>query len=168
MWNIFSLSMVLLGGCLITADEACLMTNNAEGLAARSPTFINPTGTYLLKGKVNKSRIVGSFGELRVHLLDSGTIALTFYLNKGYPGYESGALLDTLHYKENFAIYRPMNDSTCAIHFSFEYWSVSVSEELSDPHSGCGFRPGVMVAAVFDKTSSDIPVIQDLSSHGSR
>jgi hypothetical protein len=37
---------------------------------------------------------------------------------------------------------------------------------LSDPHAGCAFGPGVLIAAVFDKTSAEIPIIQDLSKRG--
>jgi len=47
-----------------------------------SPDFINPTGTYILKGEVKNARIIGHYGEIRVQLLDSGTIALCFYVNK--------------------------------------------------------------------------------------
>jgi hypothetical protein len=36
-------------------------------------------------------------------------------------------------------------------------------EVYSDPHSGCGFAPGIMIPATFEKTSSDIPVIQGFS-----
>jgi hypothetical protein len=131
------------------------------------PEFVNPTGTYLEKGEIKNSKIIGHYGELRVRLLDSSTIALCFYANKGYPGYESGSLVDTLHYEENRAIYNPANDSSCVIYFFFDPRSAAITKALTDPHSGCGFRPGVIIPAVFEKTSSEIPVIQDLSQHGS-
>jgi hypothetical protein len=151
MKNIFFLSLFLLRGDFLT----------------NGPEFINPTGTYLLKGDVKNSKIVGHYGELRVRLLDTGTIALCFYVNKGYPNYEFGSLMDTLHYEDNRAIYTPVNDSSCTIYFSFQLRSAEVSDAVTDPHSGCGFRQGVMIPAVLQKTSSDIPVIQDLSLHGS-
>jgi len=151
MKNIFFLSLFLLGG----------------GLHTDYADFINPTGTYLLKGEIKDSKIVGHHGELRVLLIDSSTIAMSFYVNKGYPNYEFGSLMDTLHYEDNRASYKPANDSTCAIYFAFGLRSVEISQALTDPHSGCGFRPGVIVPAVFEKTSSDVPVIQDLSVHGS-
>jgi hypothetical protein len=137
------------------------------GLHIVDPDFINPTGTYLLKGEVKNSKIIGHYGELRVRLLDTNTIALTFYVNKGYPNYEYGSLMDTLHYLDNRAVYQPANDSACAVYFAFALRSVEVYQALTDPHSGCGFRPGVMIPAVLEKTSSDVPVVQDLSSHGS-
>ncbi len=151
MKNIFFLSLFLPGGGLFTDHAA----------------FVNPTGTYLLKGEVQDSKIIGHYGELRVRLLDSGTIALSFYVNEGYPNYEFGSLMDTIHYEDNRANYKPANDSACAIYFAFELRSVEIFQVLTDPHSGCGFRPGVIIPAVFAKTSSDVPVIQDLSAHGS-
>jgi hypothetical protein len=138
----------------------------AGGPSAVEPDFINPTGTYLLKGEVKNSKIIGHYGELRVRLLDSGTVAICYYVNKGSPNYEFGSLMDTLHYDDNRAIYKPANDSACAIYFAFGWKSVEVFEALSDPHSGCGFSPGVIIPAVLEKTSSDVPVIQDLSLHG--
>lgn len=92
---------------------------------------------------------------------------MAFYVNKGYPGYEFGSLIDTLPYEDNRAIYKPGNDSSCVVYFAFKPRSVEISKALTDPHSNCGFLPGVMIPAVFDKTSSDVPVIQDLSLHGS-
>jgi len=156
MKNIFFLSLILLGRGRLS-----------EGLSGGSPVFINPTGTYILKGEIKNTKIIGHYGELRVRLLDSSSVALCFYLNNGYPGYESGSLVDTLPYEGNRAIYNPANDSSCVIYFVFDPGSAAITKALTDPHSGCGFRPGVIIPAVFEKTSTDIPVIQDLSLHGS-
>ena len=128
--------------------------------------FVDPTGTYLLKGEVKNGVIVGHSGELRVRLLDAGRVAMCLYVNKGYPGYESGSLLDTLRYVDNRIIYTPANDSSCSVFFAFDLRTVEVYQLLSDPHAGCGFGPGVLIAAVFDKTSAEIPIIQDLSRRG--
>jgi hypothetical protein len=136
-------------------------------LSSDTLDFINPTGTYILKGEVKNSKIIGHYGELRVRLLDSTTIALCFYINSGDPGYEIGSMVDTLHYEENRAIYHPAGDSSCVIYFGFDWHSAAISKALTDPHSGCGFSPGVLIPAIFDKTSSEVPVIQDLSQHGS-
>ena len=130
------------------------------------PDFINPTGTYLLKGEVKNGRIIGHYGELRVRMLDTLRIALSYYVNNGYPKFESGSFLDTLKYLDNQAVYRPVNDSSCAIYFAFALRSVEIIKAETDPHSGCGFGPGVIIPAVLPKTSSDVPVIQDLSLHG--
>jgi hypothetical protein len=128
--------------------------------------LIDPTGTYLLKGEVRKNKIVGNSGELRVRLLNMNTVAMCLYLNKGDPDYESGFLLDTLHYGGNQCVYIPAADTSCAIYFVFAVKSVEIYEATSNPQAGCGFRPGVLKPAVFDKTSSDIPVIEDLSGRG--
>lgn len=144
------MSLVLLSGIYSTGD----------------PAFINPTGTYILKGATRNNTIISNSGELRVRLLDSQTVAISLYLNKGYPGYESGSLLDTLHYEDNKVVYTPGSDSSCSIYFTFGRKSVEIFQTLTDPHSGCGFHIGVLKAAVYQKISSDIPVIQDLSGHG--
>jgi hypothetical protein len=136
-------------------------------LTAITQDFVNPTGTYLLKGESKNSQIVGHYGELRVRLLDTNTIALAFYFNKGYPGYESGSFTDTLHYYDNRAVYKPAADSSCSMYFSFDSRSVELDQSISDPHSNCGFRPGVIIPVVVTKTSTETPVIQDLSVQGS-
>jgi hypothetical protein len=131
------------------------------------PGFIDPTGTYILTSPVKKNRITGHSGELRVRLLDSHkAVAVCFYINKGYPGYESGAFKDTLDYEENKVSWSPSNDSSCSVVFYFDENLVEVVEIYNDPRSGCGFGHGVFVPAVFRKSSNDIPVIQDLSTHG--
>jgi hypothetical protein len=131
-----------------------------------APQFINPTGTYTLTGKVKNHHVLGHSGEIRVEMLDSGRIALSVYINKGYPNYEAGSLMDTLPYDENVARYHPSRDSTCTIIFHFYPKTVEILGLYDDPHSACGFTAGVMAAAIFDKTSADKPVIQDLSAHG--
>jgi hypothetical protein len=138
----------------------------SQGRSHVDPEFINPTGTYLLKGEVKNSKIVGHYGEMRVRLMDTNRIALSYYVNNGFPNYEFGSIVDTVQYEDNRAVYKPTNDSSCAIHFVFRERSVEVSREVGDLRSGCGFGPGVMVPAVLEKTSSEVPVIQDMSLHG--
>lgn len=133
-----------------------------------APDFIDPTGTYILKGEIKKNRIIGYYGELRVRLLDPATAAFCFYMNNGYPKYASVALLDTLKYEDNRIHYQSKRDSTCSLILTFNVREVELMEIYSDPHNGCGFGPGVLAPAIFDKSSSEIPIIQDLSrdSHG--
>src|ERR1700733_13169709 len=100
----------------------------------KTPAFLNPTGTYILKGVVKNNRVTGHSGELRVRLLDDHKIALCFYINSGYPGYQSGSLIDTLVYDENnMAIYQPVQDSTCAVYFNFGLRKVEITKVMSDP-----------------------------------
>lgn len=130
-------------------------------------TFINPTGTYILKGDVKKNNITGHFGELRVRLLDSQTVAFCFYLSNGYPDYAAAAMLDTLHYEEDNSIhYRPKRDSTCSLILMFSSRSVELMTIFTDPATSCGFARGIIVPATLQKTSAEIPVIQDLSTRG--
>ena len=128
--------------------------------------FLDPTGTYILKGAVKSNRVTGHSGELRVRLLDDRTVALCFYINAGYPGYQSGSLIDTLGYDNNTAIYQPALDTACAIYFYFGIQKVEISKVMSDPHSGCGFAPEVLIPVTIPKVSSEIPVIQNLGGRG--
>jgi hypothetical protein len=130
------------------------------------PSFIDPTGTYILKGEVKKNRLTGHSGEIRVRLLEKTRIALCFYINSGYPDYESGSFLDTLSYRDNQASYRPARDPQCSILFFFSRHKAEVQQLYNNPSSGCGFGKGVMASNVFEKYSGDEPVIQDLSQHG--
>jgi hypothetical protein len=130
------------------------------------PSFIDPTGTYILRGDIKKNNIVGHYGEMRVRLLDRRTAAFCFYINNGYPNFDSGAALDTLIYDDNRLQFRPSMDSGCFLVLTFSLKSVEIMEVYGNPRSGCGFAPGVMDAATFRKISSEIPVIQDLSGRG--
>lgn len=136
----------------------------AHVLPREALAFIDPTGTYILKGNVRKNNITGHFGELRVRLLDSETVAFCFYLSSGYPDYKAAAILDTLQYEENSFHYQPKIDSTCSLVLTFSIRSVELMTVFSDPGSGCGFAPGVIVPATLEKISSETPVIQDLSA----
>ena len=123
------------------------------------PQFIDPTGTYTLTGVVKKNRILTHSGEIRVVLLSSEKIALSFYINAGYPDYASGSLLDTLNYNENVASYSPSNDSSCSVIFRFTGKAVEILQLYSNPHSGCGFPKGVLTSTIFEKTSEDRPIL---------
>ncbi len=133
--------------------------------AIHASEFIDPTGTYILKGEVKNNRIISNSGEIRARLLDNGKVAVCFYINKGYPGYESASFIDTLKYTDNKTRYTPASDAECVIVFSFSPVAAEISQIYSDPQ-GCAFGRGILVSAVFKKTSDDKPVIQDLSAHG--
>jgi len=152
---------------IIPALVLCILTFCGGAVPSkRIPAFIDPTGTYTLTGKVKRNRVVGHSGEMRVELLDSGRVAISFYMNKGYPNYESGSFIDTLTYDEDMARYSPSCDSTCTMIFWFTDKSMELRGLYTDPKSSCGFVSGVMRAAIFEKTSGDRPIIQDLSAHG--
>jgi hypothetical protein len=125
--------------------------------------FIDPTGTYILVGDVKKNLVVSPSGEIRVQLLSNNRLAICFYMNKGYPGYQSGAFTDTLDYAENEARYTPRIDTNCTIVFTFSLRKVELMTLYKDPHCTCGFDPGVLTATTFTKTSGDKPIIQDLA-----
>jgi len=127
---------------------------------------VDPTGTYILKGDVKKNEILGHSGELRAKLLGPKQVAVSFYISKGFPGYESGSFVDTLAFEDNIARYIPPSDRDCIILFSFGDKSVEIEQVYRDPHCSCGFGKDIMVSAFFDKRSDEPPIIQDLSAHG--
>lgn len=132
---------------------------------SRKNGFINPTGTYILKGVVEKNLIITHNGEIRVKLLQNNILALCFYINKGYPGFESASFIDTLTYDDNRAKYIPSNDTSCTFSFLFTGESVELTLIYTDPQCTCGFTKGVIAPAIFMKSSGDNPLIQDFSSH---
>lgn len=125
--------------------------------------FINPTGTYLLKGEKYRGEIKGNYGEIRVKLLDDSRLALTMYSNKGYPEYTSAAFTDTVVYNDNRAVYSSKDDPSCQLVFAFEADGLNIKQIYTDPASTCGFGKGVIPFGFIDKYSSDIPIIQSLS-----
>jgi hypothetical protein len=125
-------------------------------------TFIDPTGTYILKGEVRDNHVVTHSGEIRVKLLGPTLLALCFYIDRGYPKHESGSFLDTLRYDDNSALYAS-GDSACMLRFAFRPNGVELIHVFSMNKSDCGFTPGVLTGAFFKKASSGIPVIQSLA-----
>ena len=99
-----------------------------------SPHFLNPTGTYKFDEKTEKrdGEVYGYFGEISVKLIDRSKIAMSFYVCKGAPSYNSGSFIDTLDYVDEKVIYIPENDSTCRITFYFKEHGVHVTQSLND------------------------------------
>ncbi|PWT73439.1 MAG: hypothetical protein C5B59_13345 [Bacteroidetes bacterium] len=128
--------------------------------------FIDPTGTYILKGVVQKNRIIGHSGELRVKLLLQDRIAISFYISSGYPNFASVSFVDTLSYEENSARYFPTGHSGCSLVFCFNYHDVELQQTYTDPVAGCGFANGAVISTSFKKKSAEQPLIQDLSCRG--
>jgi hypothetical protein len=125
--------------------------------------FINPTGTYILKGEKNKGEIVGNFAEIRFKLISDSLLAFTMYCNKGYPEYTSGSITDTIAYTDNTATVYVKSEPSCQIHFSFVTEGVTIKQLYSDPASTCGFGKGVIPLGFIEKHSSETPIIQSLA-----
>lgn len=132
----------------------------ASSYAQRGSFFVNPTGTYLLKGEKHKNEIRGNYGEIRVKLLNDSLIALAMYGNAGYPQYSSATFMDTIAYVNNRAFYTSRFDSSCQIVFSFEEDGLNIKQIYTDPASTCGFEKGSIPLGFISKYSSNIPIIQ--------
>src|SRR5580693_8201165 len=108
---------------------------------------INPTGTYILKGKLEKNIIKGHNGEIRAKLLSENKLALSFYLDKGFPNFESASFKDSFNYFDNRINYHSPTDTDCIITFIFTETSVETFFVHSNPQCACGFENGVIIPA---------------------
>ncbi len=129
-----------------------------------SKGYLNPTGTYYLDGKAIKrdGEIYGYFGEIRIKLIDSSKVAMSFYVCKGAPSYNSGSFSDTLNYFSEKVIYIPDDDSTCIITFQFKKQGINVTQSQDDLNFGCGFGHGVFADGYYKRISKKTPEIIDL------
>lgn len=125
--------------------------------------FINPTGTYVLKGEKYRGEIRGNYGEVRIKLLDDSTLAISMYGNKGYPDYSSASFTDTMVYVDNRAAHLSKSDPSCQLVFAFDQDGLNIKQIYTDPSSTCGFEKGAMPLGFIAKYSSDIPIIQPLA-----
>ena len=130
---------------------------------SKNSISLNPTGSYKLDLKTieKKGETYGYFGDIKIKLLDQSKIAITLFVCKGAPGYHSGALWDTIEYKNNIAVYIPENDSTCKITFTFKRSGITVIQYQSNLNNGCGFGQGVFADGYYRKVSAKIPIIKD-------
>lgn len=126
--------------------------------------FINPTGTYILKGKQKGNETYGYFGHVYVQYVAKQKVVVKFYICKGYRSYSSGSFYDTLVYHNNIAVYGPAEyDSTCKITFTFHPNHLVVNEQTANFNNGCGFGHGIVANAVFRKSSSRKPTLKEMS-----
>ncbi|MBC7904415.1 MAG: hypothetical protein H7Y27_13405 [Gemmatimonadaceae bacterium] len=124
---------------------------------------VDPTGTYQLKGVKRNNRIYGHHGEIRIRMIDSSTVAVSFYISKGYPGYQSGAFTETLHFEDNRIVYEPPGNTGCRICIRFFEETAVIEQWFTDPRSTCGFAEAVIASRTFQKVNNEEPLIQDLS-----
>lgn len=140
----------------------CCATCISFGQPSPRHQFIDPTGTYTLKGERQKREITGNFAEIRVKLIEDSMLAFTMYCNNGYPEYTSGTLIDTVGYFDNQAWYSSPTDKSCQIQFSFHTNGIHIKRVYTDPASTCGFKSGVLPLGFIEKSSSAIPIIQPI------
>ena len=122
---------------------------------------IDPTGTYILKGKLEKNIIKGHNGEIRAKLLSENKLLLSFYLNNGYPNFDSAFFTDSFYYFDNRISYHSPTDTDCIISFEFNENSIQIFFVHSELECKCGFSKGIIIPATFEKSSSEIPVFKD-------
>jgi|SRR5688572_20942047 len=137
----------------------------AIGQVKRVTSFINPTGSYKLDNKttVKNGDTYGYFGDIDVKLLDSSRIAISFFVCKGAPSYNSGSFIDTLKYKNNVALHTtPEDDTSCRIKFTFSKKGITVYQYQENLNFGCAFGHAVFADGFYKKTSSKVPIIANI------
>ena len=124
---------------------------------------LDPTGTYKYRGKTVRldGAVLGPYsGIIQVKRISDSAVAITFFVCKGKPSYNSGGFDDTLSFHDNTAIYtNPEDDSTCKITFKFDKKGVTVNEETENYNAACGFGYAVVADGRYRKTSSKTPVL---------
>ena len=132
---------------------------------AHSQKLIDPTGSYKLQAnsRLKDGDRYGWFGDIKVKLLDSHRIAMSFYICKGAPTYNSGSFVDTLAYRNNIAVYKDTFDTVkgCRVTFTFSKRRIELLEEMSANSTGNCWGNGVWAWGPYRKYSSRTPVIKD-------
>jgi len=123
--------------------------------------FINPTGTYKLNSKatVKNGDTYGNFGEIRVKLLDSNNIVMSFFTCKGAPSYNSGSFIDTLTYYNNSCTYTDKEDTAraCKVVFTFTKRQIDLKETANYDYGTC-WGQGVVAFGSFRKPDNKNPL----------
>jgi hypothetical protein len=133
-----------------------------NGISGQNSNYIDPTGTYKLQSSAEKvgEDIYGSFGKIKVKILNNQQIIISFTINTGAPDYNEGSIYDTLDYIENRVTYKIINDNqNCEITFDFDTEGILV-ETQNGNFMDCEFGWNVMADGYFIKTSSEEPEIK--------
>ena len=144
----------------------CFVSNFCSGQKIRlsAASISNPTGTYKFEGKtkIRDGETFGYFGEIKVKLIDTSRLAMSFYICKGAPSYNSGSFVDTLDYKQNIAVYKDHDhlQSACTVSFTFSKKKIEIKESANYEYGTC-WGHGVAAFGSFKKVSNNIPVITD-------
>jgi len=122
--------------------------------------FIDPTGTYTLKGNVERNIIKGLNGQIKAKLFTENKLALSYHVDSGFPDYKKAVFTDTIFYDGNEARYHSVKDDDCTIVFKFSKDAVNILLIHTDPGCTCGYEKGLIVPVSFEKNSSDVPFIR--------
>jgi hypothetical protein len=136
----------------------------ALGQGKKGIPVFNPTGTYNLDNKtyVKHGETYGSFGTIKVKLINADTIKVSLYICIGAPSYHDGYLVDTLVYRDHWAVYHHAEDDTsCRITFYFTAKGVMVAQAQANLNFGCDFGHAVFADGYYKKVSGSVPVIKD-------
>ncbi len=141
-----------------------LLTHSAKG---QTNTFVNPNGVYKYGGKTYKKdgEIYGYFGTIKVFLLDSNKVLVSFYVCKGAPSYNSGSFVETLNYSNNQAVYRgdtTMAELTCRLTFHFTPKGIAAELFSGNPNWACGFGHAVDAQGFYKRVKGKLPTKEEI------
>jgi len=145
--------------------NAVFVKSRVAVLMKRGPTDyddavyqVNPEGNYLYKNRVvdRKKEIEGYFGDIKVKKLADGKVALTLFICRGAPSYNSGSLHDTLAVKNNVATYLYEGGNSCRVSFHFYKQGIRVEEHTKETGDGCGFGYAVYSDGFYNRSNKEI------------
>ena len=140
-----------------------LLPNFSTG---QTKKVITPNGVYEFSGKTVKrnGETYGYFGNIKVLLLDTNKILVSFYICKGAPSYNSGSFVDTLNYINNIAIYTGDTslDRSCKLTFTFIATGINVNLQSENPNFACGFGHAVDAYGYYRKIKGRIPTKEEI------
>jgi hypothetical protein len=127
---------------------------------------LNPIGTYNLDlvYTIKDGDKYGYFGSIKVKRIKDSSFAMSFFVCKGAPSYNSGSFVDTVIYTvDNIIRYTPFEfDSSCVLTFKFTKKGIMVYQQADNINNACGFGHGVAANDLFyKKVSSKVPIIED-------
>jgi hypothetical protein len=141
-----------------------LWTHTSKG---QTCSFVNPNGLYEYDGKTYKKNgeTYGYSGTIKVLLLDTNKILVSFYVCKGAPSYNSGSFVDTLNYSKNQAVYRgdtTIADFTCRLTFLFTPKGIDAELFSDNPNWACGFGHAVDAQGFYKRAKGKVPSKEDI------
>ncbi len=159
------LFFIILTGILYSCSQSFNERKATQTINNKS--YINPKGSYKYQGEITikNGDTYGYFGNINIQQLTKNKIAVSFFICKGAPSYNSGSFVDTFMYANNYFEYLGVNDSSCLISFKVTKLGITVNENTSDFNFGCDFGHGVVANGFFEKTSNRTPEIKNQLIH---
>ena len=134
----------------------CCISYVVSGQTLRRSGLANPTGTYRTHFNNPKGNKFPQ-GTIKVKLIKKGKIVISLIMQSGEPLLRSGAMTDTVTFKNHWALFRNCEiDSTCQITFRFTSKGIRVKQSSKFTHGSCDFADGVSADGFYFKESNKV------------